>query len=99
MKCYDNKMMYCDDKMYWGDNPCCYKPYPKGDCDPCETEYMEEDCCAPKIKCKPAKECVKTYKCYYKLYKFCYYRLFKVCPRCGHEFDYYSQRGVCNKCR
>lgn len=67
-------------------------------------EKMEENCysdlCSDisQLKCKVEKECVKTYKSYYKLYKVCQYRIYKVCPCCGHEFDYHRQRGVCPKC-
>lgn len=53
----------------------------------------------PKFKHKPVKECVKTYKTYYKLYKICTYCLYKVCPHCGLEFDYHECRGICPKCR
>lgn len=94
MKYFDEKMMYGDCDMYGKfQQPCCYEPKHYEEC-----EWVDEDC-LPKPKCKPVKECVKTYKCYYKLYKMCYYRLYKVCPRCGHEFDYYFHRGTCPKCR
>ncbi|WP_094605390.1 hypothetical protein SPSIL_001970 [Sporomusa silvacetica DSM 10669] len=90
-----------------------YKKYPYWKCDDdygkygChdKNEMMDDDChdmdmscCTPKMKCQPTKECVKTYKCYYKLYKICTYRLYKVCPSCGHEFDYHEHRGACPKC-
>ncbi|XEQ91449.1 hypothetical protein SCACP_02450 [Sporomusa carbonis] len=89
-----------------------YKKYPYWKCDDdyskCgyqEKYEMMDDCCdtdmcscPPKIKCQPTKECVKTYKCYYKLYKICTYRLYKVCPYCGCEFDYHQHRGACPKC-
>lgn len=55
-------------------------------------------CPAPKTKCPPVKECVKTYKCYYKLYKISHFRLFKVCPCCGVEYDYHHHRGMCPRC-
>lgn len=58
---------------------------------------MDMSCCMPKMPC-PSKECVKTYKCFYKLYKLCTYRLYKVCPHCGHEFDYHHHRGCCPRC-
>lgn len=53
----------------------------------------------PKIRCKTTRECVKTYKTYYKMYRICTYRLYKVCSRCGAEFDYYHHRGLCPGCR
>lgn len=62
----------------------------------------ESECChvpKMKVKCGPTKECVKTYKCCYKLYRFTQYRLYKVCTSCGHEFDHYQHQGVCPKCR
>ena len=73
-----------------------------------EMSYMKEkmgdgcysEMCADMshMKCKMEKECVKTYKCYYKLYKVCQYRLYKICPCCGCEFDYHKHRGMCHKC-
>lgn len=93
----DDNLMYSQDEMYYDKN---FPRWGHG----IESEYhgyydmMEEDCCMPKIKCKPTKECIHTYKCYYKLYKICHYQLYKVCPRCGHEFDYYRHRGMCPKC-
>lgn len=89
-----------------------YKKYPYWKCDDdydkcgCQDKhYMYDDypdmdmsCCTPKMKCQPVKECVKTFKCYYKLYRMCTYRLYKVCPQCGHEFDYHEHRGGCPKC-
>jgi hypothetical protein len=54
---------------------------------------------APRISCRTTKECVKTYKTYYKMYKICTFRLYKVCTRCGLEFDYYGCRGMCPRCR
>ncbi|WP_021168510.1 hypothetical protein SOV_02080 [Sporomusa ovata DSM 2662] len=87
-----------------------YKKYPYWKCDDdydkCNDKYdmnddchdMDMSCCTPKMKCQPTKECVKTFKCYYKLYKMCTYRLYKVCPYCGCEFDYHEHRGSCPKC-
>lgn len=88
-----------------------YKPeYHHMDEDCCEHEmpYMKEkmtdscysDMCADisQMKCKMEKECIKTYKSYYKMYRVCQYRLYKVCPCCGHEFDYHKHRGMCPKC-
>lgn len=88
-------------------------PY-KQDCDmddTCqdqETPYMKEksaegcysEMCSDmsNMKCKIEKECVKTYKCYFKMYKVCQYRMYKICPCCGHEFDYHRHRGMCPKC-
>lgn len=46
---------------------------------------------------KCTKECIKTYKSTFKLYKLCRYRLYKVCPWCGHEFDYYFYH-ICPCC-
>ncbi len=63
-----------------------------GDC------YSEMCSDMSQMKCKVEKECVKTYKCYYKMYRVCQYRLYKICPCCGHEFDYHKHRGVCPKC-
>lgn len=78
-----------------------------------EDEYQETSCMKEKMtdngysemcsdlsqmKCKVEKECVKTYKSYYKIYKVCQYRLYKICPCCGHEFDYHKHRGMCPKC-
>jgi hypothetical protein len=91
----------------------CGEKYPKGGMCTCmeecggemaETCYSKEDehCHVPKmsVKCSPpTKECVKTYKCCYKLYKFTQYRLYKVCNGCGNEFDHYQNRGMCTKCR
>ncbi len=78
------------------------------DCQNHEMPYMKEKMCdngysemcsdMSQMKCKTEKECVKTYKCYYKLYKVCQYRMYKVCPCCGHEFDYHRHRGMCPKC-
>jgi len=75
------------------------------DCEmPCMKEKPEHDCystmCSDmdKMKCKMEKECVKTYKTYYKLYRVCQYRLYKLCPCCGHEFDHHRHRGMCPKC-
>ncbi|SMC72336.1 hypothetical protein [Sporomusa malonica] len=82
-KCDDDYSKYgCSDKHEMMDD--CYD--------------MDMSCYAPKMKCQPTKECVKTYKCYYKLYKICTYRLYKMCPYCGHEFDYHEHRGGCPKC-
>ncbi len=88
-----------------------YKKYPHWKCDDdkcgCEDKYDKcdmdecqdmEPCYTPKMKCQTTKECVKTYKCYYKLYRICTYRLFKLCPYCGYEFDYHEHRGGCPKC-
>ena len=88
-----------------------YKKYPYWKCDDEYNKYgcmdkcemddcqdMDMSCCAPKVKCMPTKECVKTFKCYYKLYKICTHRLFKICPYCGHEFDYHQHHGNCPKC-
>lgn len=63
-----------------------------------ESGYSEMCCDMSQMKCKVEKECVKTYKCYYKLYKVCQYRMYKICPCCGHEFDYHRHRGMCPKC-
>lgn len=85
---------------YWK----CDDDYNKCDYDHHKCDYDMDDCqdtvscCTPKLKCQPTKECVKTFKCYYKLYKICTYRLYKVCPYCGHEFDYHEHRGGCPKC-
>ena len=78
------------------------------DCQDQEMPYMKEKMlrtviltCASdmsQMKCKMEKECVKTYKTYYKMYKVCQYRLYKICPCCGHEFDYHRHRGMCPKC-
>ncbi|MDR3559906.1 MAG: hypothetical protein P4N59_00500 [Negativicutes bacterium] len=97
MKYWDEKMMYGDQKMMYGDDMYHKHAHHCG----CETEpeMMEEEFCAPKIKCEPTKECVKTFKCFYKLYRVCHYHLYKVCPHCGHEFDYHHHRGICPKCR
>ncbi|BBB90316.1 MAG TPA: hypothetical protein PKA28_12935 [Methylomusa anaerophila] len=86
----------------------CDCQYPKYDdchdyksdyCDDYEADdYCEVSCPTPKMKCHPTKECVKTYKCYYRLYRISYYRLYRVCPQCGHEHDYYHHRGVCPRC-
>ena len=87
----------------------CHKPKPvhchmEDDCEmPCMKEKMDNECpnmCADlhKMKCKVEKECIKTYKTYYKLYRVCEFRLYKCCPCCGHEFDYHSHRGTCPKC-
>ena len=63
-----------------------------------DNSYSEMCCDMSQMKCKVEKECVKTYKCYYKLYKVCQYRMYKICPCCGHEFDYHRHRGMCPKC-
>jgi len=78
------------------------------DCQDHEMPYVKEkmtegcysDMCSDiaQMKCKMEKECVKTYKCYYKMYRVCQYRLYKICPCCGHEFDFHKHRGVCPKC-
>ena len=78
------------------------------DCQDHEMPYMKEkmtgdcysDMCSDiaQMKCKMEKECVKTYKCYYKMYKVCQYRIYKICPCCGHEFDFHKHRGMCPKC-
>lgn len=75
----------------------CYKPMKwKDDCD---YDYDHMECCMPKPKMEcEKKECVKTYKVVYKLYKTCQYRLYKVCCHCGHEYDYHHHRGMCPKC-
>ena len=82
--------MYCQDDPQWGygfkEDEGCY-------------DFECGEGAMPKIKCKTSKECVKTYKTYYKMYKICTYRLYKVCCRCGTEFDYYGHHGVCPKCR
>ncbi|GMB01390.1 hypothetical protein [Pelosinus sp. IPA-1] len=91
--CHPHKHDYChmDEEDHYEE-----MPYMK--------EKMGEDCysnmCSDmsKMKCKMEKECIKTYKTYYKLYKVCQYRLYKVCPCCGHEFDYHRHRGMCHKC-
>lgn len=92
-------MKGCKKYPYWK----CDDDY--GKCGSPESDDMYDDChemdmscCTPKMKCQPTKECVKTYKCCYKLYKLCTYRLYKVCPHCGHEFDYHEHRGCCPKC-
>ncbi|MGL5515039.1 MAG: hypothetical protein ACRDBM_17645 [Sporomusa sp.] len=82
----------CDDASY----PQYGNPDKSDMMDDCED--MEMHCCAPKIKCQPTKECIKTFKCCYKLYRICTYCLFKICPYCGHEFDYHRHRGSCPKC-
>ena len=85
--CQDQEMPYMKEKM---------GPYMK--------EKMGDGCysemCADlsQMKCKMEKECVKTYKCYYKMYKVCQYRMYKICPCCGNEYDYHKHRGTCPKC-
>lgn len=61
----------------------------------CYSEMCED---MSQMKYKTEKECVKTYKCYFKLYKVCQYRMYKICPCCGLEFDYHRHRGMCPKC-
>ncbi|HMM20785.1 MAG TPA: hypothetical protein PKA10_08580 [Selenomonadales bacterium] len=90
MKHYGHMCDECS-SMEWGHHD--HGGYP--DKCTCGHEYD----CHPKLYCKPVKECVKTYKTYYKLYRYCYYRLYKICSRCGHEFDHYEHRGCCPKCR
>ncbi len=73
------------------------------DCHDHEMKMPEDNCsemCTDmsQMKCKMEKECIKTYKCYYKLYRVCQYRLYKICPCCGHEFDFHRHRGMCPKC-
>ena len=63
-----------------------------------ESPGAEENYYQSEASCETTKECIKTYKCFYKLYKICHYHLYKVCPRCGHEFDYYWYQGICPKC-
>lgn len=96
--CHKHKPDYC--QMH--DDCNCEMPYMKEKCEmPCT---KEDDCYSSmcldmeKMKCKMEKECVKTYKTYYKLYKVCQYRLYKLCPCCGHEFDYHRHRGMCPRC-
>mgnify|MGYP000374150765 CR=1 FL=1 len=60
-----------------------------------DMDYGHKNTCF-RPRCK--MECVKTYKCYYKLYRCTCYRLFKCCPRCGHEFDYHRFHGMCPRC-
>ena len=88
----------CDDDYdKYGYDKCGYDKYDKYDC--MDDHYdMNMSCCTPKMKCMPTKECVKTYKCTYKLYRVCSYKLYKCCPSCGHEFDYHHHRGACPKC-
>lgn len=82
---------YMDDECQCGD-----MPYMK--------EKTEDECYSnmyadmSKMKCKMEKECVKTYKTYYKVYKVCQYRMYKICPCCGHEYDYHRHHGMCPKC-
>lgn len=93
----------CDGHQHKYDYCHTYDDYPVHDM-PHIKEKLYDNCCSEmysdmsQMKCKIEKECVKTYKCYYKLYKICQYRLYKVCPRCSHEFDYHHHRGMCPKC-
>lgn len=73
----------------------CYKPKCSDDCD---YDYFDPCTAPPQMHCEPKKECVKTFTCFYKLYRVCQYRLYKVCSRCKHEFDYHHHRGVCPRC-
>ncbi|CUH95458.1 hypothetical protein P22_1529 [Propionispora sp. 2/2-37] len=87
--CDDTKDDYCH-HHYMKDD--CYKEHPgKYHC------YEPMYCDIPKMP-KMEKECVKTFKCVYKLYRICQYKVFKVCPTCGHEFDSAYHHGVCPKC-
>jgi hypothetical protein len=92
-KCEKDTNSHCEDE-------CSEMPGPP-DNDNCCSPKEDECCHVPKmkVKCTPTKECVKTYKCCYKLYKFTQYRLYKVCSGCGQEFDHYHHHGVCPKCR
>ncbi|EGO64154.1 hypothetical protein [Acetonema longum] len=93
-----DKMDYCKPSGVNDLDKCCHQPKWTHQCD-CQEDMHHTDCCEmPPMKCKTEKECVKVFKCYYKLYRICQYRLYKVCPRCGQEYDYYQQRGVCNRC-
>ncbi|SEO46495.1 hypothetical protein SAMN04490178_102112 [Propionispora vibrioides] len=71
----------------------------KDDCykDDCQ-EHHEHVCCDIPNLPKPEKECVKTFKCVYRVYKVCHYRVFKICPVCSHEFDVVLHHGRCPKC-
>jgi len=94
-KCDDHphKQQYChmDDECYDHEMPYMKEKMDEG----CYSEMCSD---ISQMKCKMEKECVKTYKCYYKLYKVCQYRLYKLCPCCGHEFEYHRHRGMCPKC-
>lgn len=102
MKYWEDDMMADGPRMpYFEDGMFYHKHYQPEECEPmCQEmpEMVEDECCVPKVS-PPTKECVKTYKCCYKLYKICHYKLFKVCPRCGHEFDHHHHQGMCPKCR
>ena len=90
---------YTKDNMCTCQEECSDMAMPHQECYP---PQEDEHCHVPKmsVKCSPpTKECVKTYKCCYKLYKFTQYRLYKVCTVCGYEFDHYQNRGMCTKCR
>jgi len=102
MKYWDDDMMADAHKMPYYEDGMYYQHHHHGDCGHMvqdEPEMVEDDCCAPKIKCTPTKECVKTFTSCYKLYRICHYKLYKVCHRCGHEFEYHHHQGMCPKCR
>jgi hypothetical protein len=63
-----------------------------------EQDCLDPEACGIPDTCKITKECVKTYKCHYKLYKISHYHLCMICPHCGHEFDYYYYQGLCPRC-
>jgi hypothetical protein len=86
----------CGGGPHWHGHPC-WEPGGKDD-HSCYDFAVSADG-MPKISCKTTRECVKTYKTYYKMYRICTYRLYKVCSHCGAEFDYYHQRGLCPSCR
>ena len=71
----------------------CEEPLPVKKTAPAKAEH-----CEPQKLYTPFKEYVKTYKCYYKLYKVSHYELHKVCPRCGQEFNYHYCQGMCPYC-
>ena len=80
------------------DNECPAQEMPEMNEKMPESSYSEMCSDMSQLNCKMEKECVKTYRCYYKMYKVCQYRLYKICPCCGHEFDYQRYRGMCPKC-
>ncbi|VBB06574.1 Hypothetical protein LUCI_1810 [Lucifera butyrica] len=83
--------LYHEPGMNWGE----MSGYPEMKC--------KKEMCPPPIQChipecKPEKECVKTLKYVFKLYKTCKFHMCMICPVCGHEFDYNRHHGVCPKC-
>jgi hypothetical protein len=98
IKNYDGGMLFggCGGAKVGGPGYPGWKPFTKRD-EGCY-DFIGSGGRAPAIKCKTTKECVRTYKTYYKMYKISTYRLYKVCSRCGAEFDYYGHRGLCPRC-